>query len=92
MTYEPNWGKFSKKEMNWQDARKWCEAQGGRLPTLGELLIACENKTKGFKPSFYWSATAYNATYAWYVNFSAGVPSTYNKNDAYAVRCVKKSE
>ena len=87
-----NWGKSSKKEMNWQDARKWCKKQGGRLPTLGELLIAYKDKTKGFKPNSYWSATENNATCAWYVYFSTGVPYFYHKNNATAVRCVKKSE
>ena len=80
------------KAMNWHDARKWCKKQGGRLPTLGELLIAYEDKTDGFKPSSYWSATEYGATTAWSVNFSTGVPGNYNKDFAGAVRCVIKSK
>ena len=82
------WGKTSDKEMNWDDAIKWCKEQGGRLPTLIELLQAYEDKVDGFQSSIYWSSTEYSATFAWAVYFSTGVPDYTYKNDAYAVRCV----
>ena len=87
-----NWGESSAEAMNWHDAQKWCKKQGGRLPTLGELLIAYEDKTDGFESSRYWSATEYNAPFAWSVNFSTGVPNNDLKSSAYAVRCVKQTK
>jgi len=80
------WGETADKEMNWDEANDWCEEQGGRLPTRLELLQACE--VDGFLASFYWSATEYSSTYAWYVGFSNG--STYNnfKTSVLYVRCV----
>jgi len=81
------WGKSSDKEMNWSEAKDWCEKQGGRLPTLIELLQAYED-VDGFKKDYYWSATEYSATLAWGVNFSTGGPDLDGESNAYYVRCV----
>lgn len=81
---------------------------GWRLPTINELnLIAIEfggkdgdidaellSQTLPRQGSygFYWSRTAYNSSYAYYLVFSSSNTSPrnyYDKNDAFAVRLVK---
>ena len=47
------WGKSSEEEMTWEEAKEWCEKQGGRLPTRLELLHAYEDKVGGFKADYY---------------------------------------
>ena len=37
------WGEEAPREMNWYEAKEWCEEQGGRLPTRLELLQAYED-------------------------------------------------
>ena len=81
------WGETADKEMNWEDAKEWCESQGGRLPTLVELLEAYEN-VDDFLASNYWSATEFLSTYAWSVHFNNDYPDFSNKTNAYYVRCV----
>jgi len=81
------WGETADKEMKWEDAKEWCESQGGRLPTLVELLEAYEN-VDDFLASNYWSATEFLSTYAWSVHFNNDYPNFSNKTNAYYVRCV----
>jgi len=81
------WGETADKEMNWKDANDWCESQGGRLPTLVELLEAYEN-VDDFVASNYWSTTEYSSTLAWNVNFYNGYTYNFYKTNAYYVRCV----
>ena len=64
------WGETADKEMEWDEAKDWCEKQGGRLPTLEELEKAYEDGTSGFNPKgLYWSSTPYTSL-AYYVRFS----------------------
>ena len=86
------WGKTCEKELNWEDAKKWCKEQGKgwRLPTLIELLQAYEDKVDGFDPSgIYWSSVEYNANYAWYVLFASGNAVSSYKTYSNSVRCVR---
>lgn len=87
------WGEVSEERMNWEEAKAWCEKQGGRLPTSAELLTAYETKVEGFMASYYWSATTYPNTgsqdYAIYVNFKYGDVSHLNKTFSSYVRCVR---
>ena len=71
-------------------ARDACKAIGGRLPTKAELSAIYTNKALfgTFQSSYYWSASEYNATYAWDVRFSDGYVPSYSKDSAYYVRCV----
>ena len=82
------WGESSKVEMTWDEAKKWCKAQGGRLPKLWELLKAFEDKEEGFAYFHYWSSTEYSATIAYLVYFYNG--NTYNNYNTYSsyVRCI----
>ena len=87
------WGEVSSKVMNWNDAKLWCEKQGGRLPTLVELLQAFEDGTGGFKDDVYWSATTYkyDTAFAWRVNFNFGFVNGNNRSTyLFYARCVRE--
>ena len=70
------------------------------VPTQTQLRVICsvlaglkENPLYdwyfAFNANYYWSATEYSASYAWYVNFSTGSVSTNNKTASSYVRCVR---
>ena len=86
------WGPTSVKEFTWDDAKKWCEMMGYRMPTLIELLQAYEDKVSGFIDEYYWSATENSASSAWYVNMSSGSTNYNLKTISYYVRCVRDIE
>ena len=83
------WGETSKEPMTWEEAKEWCEEQGGRLPTRLELQQAYEDKVEGFKENCYWSATENNRAFAYYVNFYNGNTYFFDKTFAPYVRCVR---
>jgi hypothetical protein len=85
------WGRTCEKELNWQDAKDWCEKQGKgwRLPTRVELLQAYDEKVPGFGAGYYWSETEYSGTYARNVNFTGGGQSYDDKTYTIYVRCVR---
>ena len=64
---------------------------GWRLPTDKELNLLYINKAAigGFIAYFYWSSSAYDATYAWYEYFNAGNQYIFIKTNPFYVRCVK---
>ena len=86
------WG-ACEEELNWEDAKKWCEEQGKgwRLPTQVELLQAYWDEVEGFDvTSDYWSASEYfYSDCAYRVNFSDGNTYDYTKTNSYSVRCVR---
>ena len=82
------------KNMNWEDAKKACEALGNgwRLPTKDELNILYQNKDKigGFAGSYYyWSSTEDGYGVAWIQNFSNGGQDYNGKSVPVSVRAVK---
>jgi len=85
------WGKTCDKELNWEEAKKWCEEQGEgwRLPTRQELLKAYEQKMSGFTTNFYWSSTEYSSNNAWSQYFVNGYQSAFNKVSGNYVRCIR---
>lgn len=85
------WGNTCNKELNWEDAKKWCEKQGDgwRLPTRLELLEAYEQKIGGFKSNNYWSSTEGNSYVAWVENFFSGSQSYNYEDNGYYVRCIR---
>ena len=85
------WGKTSEKEMDWEDAKKWCEEQGGRMPTRVELIEAFDSKVGGFVSGYYWSSTAYEsgAGGVWFVSFSDGYVDGGGMDGSDFVRCVR---
>ena len=83
------WGETADKEMNWDNAKEWCEEKGGRLPTLEELEKAYEDKVEGFDPECnYWSSTPFAGTVAYYVRFSDCNSGFGFTASAFSVRCV----
>ena len=86
------WGPTSKKEFTWNDAKKWCEMLGYRIPTRIELIQAYEDNVSGFTDDYYWSATEHGATLAWNVNMSSGSADDDGKIYSYYVRCVRDIE
>ena len=88
---ELEWGETSKKEMSWQEAKDWCEEQGGRLPTQIELLQAYKGRVTFPKDSF-WSSTecSSNSSFAWSVNLLYGYAFNLDKtSSSYYARCVR---
>ena len=90
------WGEISEKEMDWQEAKEWCEnkGEGWRMPTGGELLQAYdEGLTRNWNlpGSYFWSSTELylNTAYAWGVYLSYGYTTYTTKVSSYYVRCVR---
>jgi hypothetical protein len=86
------WGAESDKPMTWDEAVKWCEDQGGRLPTVTELLEAYidEDIRETFcQSNNYWSSTETNSNFARNVYFYNGNASSSYKDNNYYVRCVR---
>jgi len=83
------WGETCEEALTWEAAKKWCEEQGGRLPTVVELLQAYEDKIEGFAAGYYWSSAEYSVAYTYFIAFSGGRVDYYNKTNAYRVRCVR---
>lgn len=83
----------------WRDGRKWCEKNGGTLPSLAQLAVLYEffeeinaslRDQGGTELSgvFYWSSSDCNSPGAWGVNFWNGVVGSGCKFYAYRVRAV----
>lgn len=88
------WGDVSSEKMSWEDAKKWCEEHGGRLPTSVELLQAYTDKVEGFAPADYFcSATTDTYTgfqdFVMVVYFSNGSVNASSKTSSSYVRCVR---
>ena len=77
-------------EMNWEDAKRACEAlgEGWRLPTIIELSILYSQKSKDDK-TYYWSSTEYNATFAFFFSFLDGYANYFRKGNTLSVRRVR---
>ncbi|MFA6314959.1 MAG: DUF1566 domain-containing protein [Candidatus Paceibacterota bacterium] len=85
------WGEVSDREMDWFEAKAWCEERGGRLPTRVELLQAFDEKVEGFQGFYFWSSTEYynNTALAWPVNLASGYTNFNTKTNSGYVRCVR---
>ena len=73
----------SEERLNFDEAQKFCLAEGGRCPTIDELTGIFLNKDKinaalkaanlpELKESWYWSSTEYTNGYAWRLDMSDG--------------------
>jgi hypothetical protein len=60
-------GPEAEDTMDWEDAKEWCEAQGGVLPPRDILLHAYLNQeTRGdFANAYYWSSSELGSNVAW---------------------------
>lgn len=66
----------SKERLNFDEAQQFCQAEGGRCPTIDELTGIFLNKDKinaalkaanlpALKESYYWSSTEHSSITAW---------------------------
>lgn len=89
----------SEEWINFDEAQQFCQAEGGRCPTIDELTGIFLNKDKinaalkaanlpELKESCYWSSTEYNSYYAWRLHMYSGNRGSYTKGNYYYVRPV----
>jgi hypothetical protein len=90
---------YDERSLPWRDGKKWCEKNGGSLPSLAQLAILYEffeeinallreqGKTE-LSRTFYWSSSEYALTCAWYAYFGRGGQSYTGKFDTKCVRAV----
>lgn len=83
----------SEERLNFDEAQQFCQAEGGRCPTIDELTGIFLNKNKinaalkaanlpELKESWYWSSTEYDYGYAWELRMSDGTRLGYAKGYA----------
>lgn len=81
----------SEERLNFDEAQQFCQAEGGRCPTIDELTGIFLNKNKinaalkaanlpELKESWYWSSTEYVYNYAWRLDMSDGSRLANYKN------------
>lgn len=86
----------SEEKLNFDKAQQFCQAEGGRCPTIDELTGIYLNKEKinaalkaanlpELKESWYWSSTEGSSLYAWRLRMSDGNRGYGSKygNNAY---------
>lgn len=83
----------------WRDGRKWCEKNGGTLPSLAQLAVLYEFfeeinaslRDQGgteLSRAVYWSSSEYGSSNAWGVHFGSGGMGNGGKFGAFRVRAV----
>jgi hypothetical protein len=81
----------SEEWINFDEAQQFCQAEGGRCPTIDELTGIFLNKDKinaalkaanlpELKESCYWSSTEYDTYRAWLLRMSDGFRNTNVKD------------
>ena len=81
----------SEERLNFDEAQQFCQAEGGRCPTIDELTGIFLNKDKinaalkaanlpELKESWYWSSTEYSNYGAWILRMSDGSRGWYGKD------------
>lgn len=88
----------SEERLNFNKAQQFCQAEGGRCPTIDELTGIFLNKEKinaALKAanlpelkSWYWSSTEYSSGSAWRLYMSNGARNYDDKDYYYNVRPV----
>lgn len=84
----------SEEWINFDEAQQFCQAEGGRCPTIDELTGIFLNKDKinaalkaanlpELKESCYWSSTEYNNYNAWSLRVSDGLRDWFTKYNSY---------
>ena len=99
------WGPSSDKKMNWENAKSYCEKQGGILPERFELESILDLTKynpvvdKDFFPDtktddWYWSNTQHAGFpgVAWFVGFGDGYVGYSDKGLYFYVRPVRSSQ
>lgn len=80
--------------INWKDAIKWAEAQGGELPTRREQALLYANLKEQFDGAWYWSSEqrAGDSVYAWCQYFDGGDQYWIDKGGKLRARAVRRVE
>jgi hypothetical protein len=89
----------SEERLNFDEAQQFCQAEGGRCPTIDELTGIFLNKDKinaalkaanlpELKESWYWSSTEGSSYNAWRLTMYNGSRLDFDKNLTYYVRPV----
>ena len=90
--------KDAPEQMEWEDAKIWCEKQGGMLPTIDMLTVAYLNKEAvnkslvkhGGQPfdddEYYWSSSENLSGFSWYIDMGNGYRYYSSKNLSFSVR------
>ena len=89
----------SEERLNFDEAQQFCQAEGGRCPTIDELTGIFLNKDKinaalkaanlpELKESWYWSSAECNSYIAWKLYVGNGLRDNDYKNYSYYVRPV----
>lgn len=89
----------SEERLDFDKAQQFCQAEGGRCPTIDELTGIYLNKEKinaalkaanlpELKESWYWSSTEHSSFCAWSLWMDDGTRSNNLKNDNGYVRPV----
>lgn len=89
----------SEERLNFDEAQQFCQAEGGRCPTIDELTGIYLNKDKinaalkaanlpALKESGYWSSTERSSNGAWYLWMDDGSRYGSSKNGNVYVRPV----
>lgn len=84
----------SEERLNFNKAQQFCQAEGGRCPTIDELTGIFLNKDKinaalkaanlpALKESEYWSSTEYSSKFAWLLYMSNGYRGYNLKSSNY---------
>jgi hypothetical protein len=79
-------------ELNFADAKVWCQSIGGELPPR-DILLQCfmnEDIKSEFKTDWYCSSTEFSASDAWGQGFDYGSQFNNNKTSICSVRAVRK--
>lgn len=85
----------SEERLNFDEAQQFCQAEGGRCPTIDELTGIFLNKDKinaalkaanlpALKESWCWSSTEYSSNGAWGLWMDDGTRYNGGKNDGNA--------
>lgn len=89
----------SEERLNFDEAQQFCQAEGGRCPTIDELTGIFLNKDKinaalkaanlpALKESWYWSSTEHSSNYAWNLWMGVGTRGTNVEDNSEYVRPV----
>ena len=84
----------SEERLNFDEAQQFCQAEGGRCPTIDELTGIFLNKNKinaalkaanlpELKESCYWSSTEVSSNYAWGLWMDDGTRYDVSKGNNY---------
>ncbi|MBO4699899.1 DUF1566 domain-containing protein [bacterium] len=91
-----NWDQNAKSEapVTWEEAKKFCEERGMRLPSKNELQsIRCKNNQSIFEDvDTFWTSEEIGGQGSDMVRtfeFRFGRKEAYSKDEQYLVRCIK---